>query len=337
MRLQVRRRQFARAALMSALLLSASRAALPQATPPEPALLELEPVLVTGERPGPAMWKVSWRDHVLWLLPTLSPLPRELVWRSAAVERAIGESREVFFEAALAMRLGGHGKGDLAIHSALVNRDGRWLRDFLEPELYARFAALNARYGGGDARREVLRPFYAAMELRDRATLLLQLDPVDQVHERVMTVARSHGVPIRLLGREIAPRERTLLRNLQRITMQADIDCARSQLLQMEHELRDAMARANAWALGDIEALRFDWSATQAQEQDASCRQVLQQLAPTAREIRETRDKGYTALRDALRRNHSTVALVLIEEVFDPAGIVSRLRKAGYRVEEPAR
>ena len=43
---------------------------------------ELDEVLVTGERPGPAMWKVSKGDHTLWIMGTLSPLPSKMTWRS---------------------------------------------------------------------------------------------------------------------------------------------------------------------------------------------------------------------------------------------------------------
>jgi hypothetical protein len=47
------------------------------------------------------------------------------------------------------------------------------------------------------------------------------------------------------------------------------------------------------------------------------------------------RDQGFRALERALRRNRSTVALVLLEEVFDPDGVVARMRAAGYQVEQP--
>jgi hypothetical protein len=39
---------------------------------------ELDQVLVTGEQPGPGLWKVSKDDHVLWILGTLAPLPQKM-------------------------------------------------------------------------------------------------------------------------------------------------------------------------------------------------------------------------------------------------------------------
>ena len=41
----------------------------------------IEEVLVTGEHPGPGLWKVTRGTHVLWILGVRSPLPKDLVWR----------------------------------------------------------------------------------------------------------------------------------------------------------------------------------------------------------------------------------------------------------------
>lgn len=140
---------------------------------------------------------------------------------------------------------------------------------------------------------------------------------------------------MRALGRELKPKANTLAARLRRTTLQADIQCARSQLTQLESALQQAIARANAWSTGDIDALRADWASTQQQDQLASCKELFEQLAPRRREVRETRDQGFRALEKALRKNESTVALVLLEEVFDPEGVVARMRAAGYQVEEP--
>lgn len=296
---------------------------------------ELDTVLVVGERAGPALWKIRRGDHTLWILPTLAPLPRQLVWRSTEVEQVIAASQEIYSEATLTIQVGGSGKDDVQILEALANDDRKWLRDVLPPDLYAQFNALNARYAGNDMRLELLRPFYAATELRKRALQRLQLDSDARLHSTVAAQARKHVVALRSLERVLAPRPATLARNIRRAPRQVDIDCARWQLLQLERELRDAVTRANAWAAGDIAALRRDWEIGQRQKQQASCMRLFQDLAPTARAIRETRSRGFSALETALRRNRSTVALVLLEDVFDPDGVIARFRRAGYTVEPP--
>lgn len=136
------------------------------ALPPVP---ELEPILVSGERPGPAMWKITWKDHELWLLPTMTQLSQQVVWRSSHVEDILSRSQEVYFEASLVLRLGGNGKVDAKVLEALLNPDGKWVRDVLPPDLHALFATLNARHAGNNQRLESFRPFYASLQLREEA------------------------------------------------------------------------------------------------------------------------------------------------------------------------
>ena len=74
--------------------LAVASSALRGAEPPslsEP----LPEVLINGERPGPGMWRVSKGDHTLWILATLVPLPKQVTWRSHAVETRIASSRVV--------------------------------------------------------------------------------------------------------------------------------------------------------------------------------------------------------------------------------------------------
>ena len=66
------------------------------AAPESQPLPELETFVVTGEQPGPALWKVTRKDHTLWILPTYGPLPAQLVWKSAQVEDVIRNSQEVY-------------------------------------------------------------------------------------------------------------------------------------------------------------------------------------------------------------------------------------------------
>src|SRR5690606_15497085 len=38
--------------------------------------------VVSGVQPGPGLWKVRRGDHTLHILGTVSPLPRDMAWRS---------------------------------------------------------------------------------------------------------------------------------------------------------------------------------------------------------------------------------------------------------------
>src|SRR6187455_237909 len=59
---------------------------------------DLEVVLVTGEQPGPGLWKVSSADHVLWILGEVAPQPDQVKWRSKRFEALLEHSQEVLLD-----------------------------------------------------------------------------------------------------------------------------------------------------------------------------------------------------------------------------------------------
>src|SRR6187431_732886 len=65
---------------------------------------ELETFVVTGEVPGPGLWKVSKGDHVMWVLASYSPLPKGMVWTSRQIDERIAESQEVLYTPYLQVR-----------------------------------------------------------------------------------------------------------------------------------------------------------------------------------------------------------------------------------------
>src|SRR5207245_4222773 len=54
-----------------------------------------EEVIVEGKHEGPRMWRVAKGDHVLWILGTISPLPRKMTWQSDSVATVLQETQEV--------------------------------------------------------------------------------------------------------------------------------------------------------------------------------------------------------------------------------------------------
>ena len=53
----------------------------------------LQEIVVTGEQPGPGLWKVSKGDHVLWVLGTVSALPKRIKWKTAGIDKIIASSQ----------------------------------------------------------------------------------------------------------------------------------------------------------------------------------------------------------------------------------------------------
>jgi len=120
----------------------------------------IEEVLVTGEHPGPGLWKVSNGEHVLWILGTQSPVPTRLIWRSDAVELVMTETQQVIGDYSGSFTLQGQ--------SAYATK-GRPLRRLLPSKSYARWQVLKKKYIGDDKEIETALPVTAALLLRSSA------------------------------------------------------------------------------------------------------------------------------------------------------------------------
>ncbi len=55
----------------------------------------MDEVVVTGERTGPGMWHVHHGSAQLWILGSLSPLPKGITWKANEVERVLDSTNRV--------------------------------------------------------------------------------------------------------------------------------------------------------------------------------------------------------------------------------------------------
>src|ERR1700689_3441602 len=106
----------------------------------------LEELVVTGERTGPGMWHVHRGAAQVWILGSMSPLPKGITWRATQVEKVLEGANQALvqkpFEIGIARILW------LLIteRSVFMVRGGKRLKDVLPAELHARFAAQRAKY-----------------------------------------------------------------------------------------------------------------------------------------------------------------------------------------------
>ena len=127
----------------------------------EPASSTIEEVTVSGEQPGPGLWKISKDGHVMWLLGALQPLPKKMSWRSRSVEAAIAESQALLSVPKVDAGIGFFRGMTLlpAMLGARKNPEGAKLQEVLPPDLYARWLALKARYIGRRRHRKMAAHF----------------------------------------------------------------------------------------------------------------------------------------------------------------------------------
>ncbi|KAA0069284.1 TraB/GumN family protein [Rhodanobacter sp. T12-5] len=301
---------------------------------------DLPAVVVSGVQPGPGLWKVSKGEHVMWVLGTLSPLPRGMQWRSQEVEQVIGASQQVLLAPSVKLKadVGFFGKLFLlpSAYGARKNEDGQTLQQVLPPPVYARWQVLKQKYIGDDRGIERWRPLFAAQELYRKALKANGLSRSGGVGSKVEALAKRYGVP------EVSADYPVLIEH-PRAAIKAfrqaaphDITCFIRTLDSVEHDLPAMTARANAWATGDLPALR---------ELPDSDRRDACVAALTGAGFAQTlglddvpakqRAVWLAAARKALAANAQTFALLPMDELLKPDGYLAALQAEGYRIDAP--
>jgi uncharacterized protein YbaP (TraB family) len=300
----------------------------------------LQAVTVTGVQPGPGLWKVSKGDHVMWVLGTLTPLPKHMKWRSAEVEQAVAHSQELLESPSAELKINTGFFGKLALlpsaYNARKNPDGASLQQILPADMYARWEVLKQPYFGSDRGIEYWRPILVALELYQKALDKAGLTNGSDVSKAVLKMAKQHGVrrmPVKYQVVIDNPRE--ALDIIKQANLH-DISCFNQTLNLVQNEMGALTERANAWSTGDVQALqRFALG-----DRHESCvvavvnAEFAQQLG--LHDLPQRIESAWlSAAQDALTRNTQTFAVLPMEQVLSPDGLLAQLKARGYAVQSP--
>jgi len=297
------------------------------ATADEPAL---DVVLVTGEQPGPALWKVTSGDHVLWILGDVAPLSRKMRWRSKQFERLLANSQEVILDYSGLKNLPKPVPLPKSVHYL---PKGQILKDVISPDLYARVAATQKIFGNRE-KLDRLRPWWAASRIFMMAVTSMNLSASNATFA-VEKLARKADVRITSLWIP-GPTPEEHYRNVE---FGATEPCLQRAVEVVEDGGNGMRRLANAWSLGDIDELRR-LVPSYAMFHDGlrldPCYVVMQGGELQARNyIAKRGDSWLSAAERALRDNQSTMAVVRVDDLFAPDGYLATLRAKGYEVVEP--
>jgi hypothetical protein len=255
---------------------------------------ELDTVLIVGER-TPPLWKLTRKGHVLWILGTFSPQPRNMQLNTQRLDQLIAGSREVILPGAAYVASPGISAMTHVVKSHR-NPDGATLQDLLPADAYAKWVALREKYSlspgvsqgapkfawgannakwvvltepyrGGDA-IDAMRPTLAWEALRRAAMDRHGLVNYD-ISAGVEAIAKRHSVPVR---RQRQGREVILVWNadpvVERIDVKkadvaevvdrvdyGDLGCLMANLDLLEPVIEMRKVQASAWARGDLEGM----------------------------------------------------------------------------------
>lgn len=327
-----------------ALLLSCAGAVAQTRTPAPPApatsITTLQTVTVTGMVPGPGLWKVTRGDHVLWILGVVPTLPAGIEWRSTQVSQIIAASQMVLALPGVKLKVDTNWFGKLfllpTVYRAQRNPDGKTLHDVLPPATYARWYYARQHYFGDDYSIERYRPIVAAWKLMQQALKANGLRNDGEVTGAVEAMAKQHGVKV------VKP-ETTLEIKEPRQAVKAfaasnldGITCLDGVLDAVGHDLPIFRARANAWATGDIDALR--------KLPDNAYRDTCRSAITGAGFAKalgidnlpmRVKNTWLAAADTALASNMQSFAVLPMDDLLDAHGYLAALQARGYAVTAP--
>lgn len=315
-----------------------------QQAPPAPApaasVANLEAVVVSGIVPGPGLWRVSKGDHVMWVLGTLSPLPKHMQWKTDEVDDVIAHSQEVLMAPSMSIKPKTNFFGKLFLLPSLVgarkNPDGVTLQQAVPAEDYARWIVLKQKYIGSDRGIESWRPLFAGVELYDKAIDRTGLNSSGGVKDMIRDLAKNHGVKVTTPRYEMVIEEPRAAVKLFKSSPMDDRACFSRMLTTVDTGLGEVAARANAWAVGDIEALR---NLPMNDLRDA-CMQAITGASFAEKlgfkDVPQHVEATWLAAVDrVMSSNAQTFALLPMEDILSSNGLLAKLKARGYSVEAP--
>ncbi len=311
-------------------------AALLRAQPTDDAAAAPAPVpevVVEGRHEGPRLWVVRKGDHTLWILGTISPLPKKMVWQPDAVRAVLHETQEVV----PAWPTYGIGANPLTALRVYIEwrrlqkpPDNLPLQQSLPPQLYARVEALKARYDPKDSKLEHMRPMLAARQLISRVFDAAGLALHNEVQVTVLQLAREQAVRVHQDKLKIDDPV-DVLKEVGRTPLDREVACLESVVTLLETDLAPMQARAQAWALGDVETLRR----LPRTADPTACMAAVSSSERVRSLIARAQDDWLIAVEDSLNRNRGTLAVQSMDRLLGEHGTLAALRAKGYSVAGP--
>ena len=299
----------------------------------EPMAEPMAEVEVSGERPGPGLWKIRHGDNTVYVLGTTSPLPKRLKYRSRELETVLSQAG-LFIPTrpSVDVKAG-------PIRLVRLYRDWRRLRlnpgdvgldAVLSPELYARVRAARERHAPRDRKMEQLRPLIAAGEIYRAAIEGVGLEIDSDVADDVRKLAKRARVPVWEAEQRVDD-PRALLAEIGRVSPAAEQACLAATLTRVERELPSMREHALAWAVGDIEGLRSQ----AADEQLDACLGAIMSGPRMSEIAREFDQLWFDAVRQALERHRVALAVTPIQRLLRRDGVLAQFAALGYVIEAP--
>lgn len=315
------------AALMAMLLTGlcgiCAAAVSAEQTPPAP-----DEIVVTAERAGPGMWHVHRGDANVWLLGSLSPLPRDITWRSKQVESVLESTSQVLVQKPIEISVPRILWMLIADRKYLMVGGGKKLKDVLPPDLHARFAAQRSKVADDADKWERYRPIIAAAFLQQAAFHQVNLSMRLDLGAALRILAKKHGVRVEEV--KVAGVS-DMLEALKTMQPETERICVEASLTTLESGLPRLVERAQAWTSGNVERIA---NMPELKAVDA-CRNALDAGQGAVDVIGRIRQTWLENIEKYLRSPGTTIAVVNLDLMLERGGLLDQLRAKGYEIDAP--
>lgn len=309
--------RFATSLALAALLLATS--AVAQASPVDPDAVLVEELVVTALLPGPAWWRVSDADTVVYVLGAPSIMPKSLDWDQSVLTRRLQGANRVI------LPFNQVSVGLFSAPGAAINllrlRSKTPYEETLPAALKARFVAVRTGSGKPPERYATKNGLAAGLILVDDYRQASQLTAADPA-KTVRRLAK---------GRRIRVEEKSydaggLLGQVVRTPAAAQQACLEDALDEAEAGPAAARRAAQAWAQGDVRG------ALTAERGFEKC--LASAPGALALDRRFKADQA-AAIARALKTPGHAVAVVPLRPLLAQGGVLDQLQSQGFEVKTP--
>ena len=307
------------------LLMGAAPPPSPPANAPVQDWSNVEVVVVTPDHPGPAMWHIVKGQSEVWIIPTVSPVPKDMQWDSTEIQLLLKGAKGVILPPRASLGLiEGMWTWITGGFDVLKQPDGVKLESTMPAPLRTRFEAAYRRFDREGDRYEDWLGGVAALQLEGDYYKFANLTP-NGPEKTIRSLASRANVPAHVTATYAAM---DVIKDVPKMSAAAHINCLNWALEDIDVFSAHAAAAALAWAKGAVAGTKAHYSETKL---DA----CLAQNGAYVR-LRETANKDMTnAILTVLNRPGVTLAVMPMGFFLRKGGVLERLEAAGVTVTGP--
>ena len=280
-------------------------------------------VVVTKHLPGPALWKVTKGDAQVFILGAATPLPHLLQWDTLRLENALNGADALYLEPRPSL-------SPMELMRLAVNRGplelpgGQTLEKVLPPKEKERFTRLMVTIHGKAQTYDRLKPAVAGLFLISdwrKAAGLSEGKP----GTTVMHLAEDAHVPVRSVGDfRLDP----FVDTASKLSMADNIACFDAAMDDIDQESAHVPAMSAAWAKGDLKTVGQTYKASLL----TGC---LMRIPSVQKVLDRGTDQGVQTVQAALIKPGKSVAVVDLNFLLRPNGVLDRLKAQGATITVP--